>query len=192
MAVPYIKNGRVFWTTETTKTVPTDAIVQPTVTNFAFEITCSGLKPLTRHYFFDGNVYNDKSAQCEPIGGKKGDALVTTNEGTLNFKYYYTGETIIGGTTTIIPPSGSTANATITQSTVTEGSRQFIVTASPQPAESYRQTETSYAEYAVTISGGNYDITMPNTAPVYEGGGGGSAADQWMLDDAYVTTRKVF
>lgn len=195
MATAYIKNGRVFWTTTAPKeeavvSSPEISIPQ-TVTNFAFEVLCYGLKPSTRHYFFDGNVSNEKTALCEPIGGKKGDSLITDASGQLSFKYYFTGDTVISGSSTLIPASGSTANATITQAIVSEGSRLFIVTSSPQPSENYTLTESSYAQFAVTISAGTGDITVdaPPTQPVYETNDG--AVDRWLIDD-FIYTRKVF
>lgn len=198
MATSYIKNGRVFWTKpveskEQTLLTSPEITIPQTVTNFAFEINCYGLKPSTRHYFFDGNVKNDKSLLCEPIGGKQGDSLITDASGQLSFKYYFTGDTVISGSSTLIPASGNTANATITQAIVSEGARLFIITASAQPAENYNVVESSYAEFAVTISAGTGDITAPvtPTQPVYESGGG-MVGDQWLMDDAATVTRKVF
>lgn len=193
MATAYIKNGRVFWTTTTPETKEQALLTSPeisvpqTVTNFAFVVDCYGLKPSTRHYFFDGNVTNDKSVQCEPIGGKKGDSLITDASGQLSFKYYFTGDTVISGSSTLIPASGNTANATITQAIVSEGARMFIVTASAQPSESYATTESSFAHFSVTISAGTGDITAPitPTQPVYEGGVG-------LVDEMIVSSRKVF
>lgn len=198
MATHYIKNGRVFWnkpaeTKEQTLLASPEVVIPQTVTNFAFEINCYGLKPSTRHYFFDGNVKNNKTAQCEPVGGKQGDFLITDASGQLSFKYYFTGDTVISGSSTLIPASGNTANATITQAIVSEGARLFIVTASPEPWENYSSVESSYADFAVTISAGTGDITAPitPTQPVYESGGA-IVGEQWLMDDAIITTRKVF
>lgn len=193
----YIKNGRIArvyvndYSVEGTLTQ--DVLVPETVTNFAFEIECYGLKPSTRHYFFDGNVNNQKSIECEPIGGIKGDSLITDESGQLSFKYYFTGDTVISGSSTSIPASGNTANATITQSIVSDGARMFIITASAQPSEGYMVTESSFAHFAVTISAGTGDITAPitPTQPVYEGSAGGTSGG-FAMDESIIVTRKVF
>ncbi len=196
-----IKNGRIAPTN--TAETKQEAIINSseisipqTVTNFAFEISCYGLKPFTRHYFFDGNVLNEKSSLCEPAGGNKGDSLITDASGQINFKYYFTGDTVISGSSTVIPTSGSTENSTITQAIVSEGSRLFILTSSPQPSENYSLSDSSYAQFSVTISAGTGDITVnvPPTQPVFEGGGSGGAmvGEQWLMDETIVQSRKVF
>jgi len=192
-----VKRGRVFPGPSKEQVLATSPEIQvlQTVSNFAFEVTCFGLKPSTKHYFFDGNVNNNKTSMCEPIGGVKGDPLITNASGELSFKYYFTGDMVISGSSTVIPASGNTANATITQSVVSEGSRTFIITSSETPSENYAATESSYAQYAITISAGTGDITdkvTPVTTPVYESGGGGMVGEQWLMDDAATTTRKVF
>ncbi len=192
-----IKNGRIAPVStpeskqEAVVNSPEISIPQ-TVTNFAFEISCFGLKPSTRHYFFDGNVSNEKTALCEPIGGKKGDNLITDASGQISFKYYFTGDTVISGSSTVIPASGNTANATITQSIVSEGSRLFILTSSAQPSENYSLTDSSYAQFAVTISAGTGDITVdvPPTQPVFETNSG--TVENWVVDETIVMSRKVF
>lgn len=151
--------------------------IQPTVTNFAFDIVCNGLKPLTRHYFFDGNVTNNKSAKCEPYSGVVGGSLISDASGMLRFKYYYVGDELIAGSGSTIPMTGSTANASITQSVISDGSRKFIVTSSAQPSENYASSDPSFAQFSVSISAGSGDVTaqiVPDKPiVVYEGGGGG-------------------
>jgi hypothetical protein len=111
----------------------------------------------------------------------------------LSFKYYFTGDTVISGSSTSIPASGNTANATITQSIVSDGARMFIITASAQPSEGYMVTESSFAHFAVTISAGTGDITAPitPTQPVYEGSAGGTSGG-FAMDESIIVTRKVF
>jgi hypothetical protein len=52
-----------------------------------FDISCSGLKPSTKHLFYFANT--DNSSRCLPPGGTLGANLVSDSAGTLSFSFFY-------------------------------------------------------------------------------------------------------
>ena len=55
----------------------------------AFDISVSGLLPLTYHYlYFENKLVS--ATQFKPIGGKLGDPLISDSSGKLELVYYYT------------------------------------------------------------------------------------------------------
>ncbi len=55
----------------------------------AFNISVSGLLPLTYHYlYFENKLVSN--TQFKPIGGKLGDPLISDSNGKLELVYYYT------------------------------------------------------------------------------------------------------
>lgn len=63
----------------------------------SFEVSASGLKPLTQHFFFyEGTNATDR---CKPLGGNRGDGLITDRSGALSFTVYV-------DPTTIVPTTG--------------------------------------------------------------------------------------
>ena len=52
-----------------------------------FTMTCAGLRPLTRHWFyFDRQA---SSANCQPRGGVLGAPLITDANGQITFDFFY-------------------------------------------------------------------------------------------------------
>ena len=55
----------------------------------AYNISVSGLLPLTYHYlYFENKLVSN--TQFKPIGGKLGDPLISDSNGKLELVYYYT------------------------------------------------------------------------------------------------------
>jgi len=55
----------------------------------SFNISVSGLLPLTYHYlYFENKLVSN--TQFKPIGGKLGDPLISDSNGKLELVYYYT------------------------------------------------------------------------------------------------------
>lgn len=62
----------------------------------SFEISATGLKPRTSHFFFYESA--NASDRCKPFGGKKGDNLITDSSGTLSFTVFVDPVTIVATT----------------------------------------------------------------------------------------------
>lgn len=54
----------------------------------SFRVTCTGLRPSTRHFFYYGDT--DLSSRCKPEGGTLGDPLTTNASGRVVFDFYWT------------------------------------------------------------------------------------------------------
>lgn len=62
----------------------------------SFDVSANGLKPLTQHFFFyEGANATDR---CKPLGGNRGDGLITDNSGALSFTVYVDPTTIVPST----------------------------------------------------------------------------------------------
>ena len=57
------------------------------VTEQAFNLSCSGLRPSTLHYFTFNNA--NVSSQCQPVGGVLGGPLTTNTSGQISFVFFY-------------------------------------------------------------------------------------------------------
>lgn len=109
----------------------------------SFEITVSGLLPLTYHYlFFEGKLAT--STQFKPQGGKLGGPLVSDKNGQLQFTFYYSSN--VPGYTTELAQYYSLIN-------LLAGKKELVVANINQSTlpENYESLAFSYAKNFITI-----------------------------------------
>ena len=124
----------------------------------SFNITVTGLLPLTYHYVY----YEGKQApgtQYKPIDGKLGDSLISDENGQLKFVFYV--NTNLPSATTTLAEYYSLINALV-------GKKQLVITNIKQTTlpDDYKTQAFSYAEQYITI-----DAYKPTDQEFYEGFG---------------------
>jgi hypothetical protein len=84
-AVTITSTGTV--STAKTKVKASKDVLTETAKAQKFKIHCTGLKPLTRHFFSFGGT--DFTAACKQKGKKLGSGLTTDSSGNIKFKYHH-------------------------------------------------------------------------------------------------------
>jgi hypothetical protein len=138
----------------------------------SFEINVSGLLPLSYHYFYRERGLVDSSL-LKPVGGKLGDPLITDDNGTLTFTYYYD-----SGITTDVPSEVEEANR---QAASVATVKELVLTninADTLPAN-FESASLSYwighIEVQVKMPADN-EFEDKTTPPAPSGGGGDSSS----------------
>lgn len=109
-----------------------------------FDCVVLGLMPLTRHYVYFENILVPNT-NIQPNVGKIGEPVVTDSSGTLAFKFYYNGGTVLD--TTPFEEAQSLATKLVS-------AKQLVVankSVASLPAD-YRSTYLSYAVRTIDVN----------------------------------------
>jgi hypothetical protein len=123
--------------------------------NQAFDLTVTGLVPLTRHYvYFERQRQADST--CSPKGGAAGQALITDLNGKLTFTYFYSSG---------LPAETSSLEAAQGLMNTVAGVKELVLLTVDTPTmdDSTIRATLSFARSYITI-----DVLAPEAVSVVE------------------------